>query len=228
MNVITFPLNSLCKGDKVISCILIYLGLCGDIGLFRIVSENAVSAGVRRIEAVTGAVALEKIDKIQNELQEAANLLNVSADDVVSRINNLLSERKHLENEISNARRKLATSGNSQTGELAKDISGVSFVGKVLEGIPSKELKSLVDEFKNKIGSGVIAICSVDEEKASLVVGVTKDQLEKFDAVTLVREGSKALGGKGGGGRPDMAQAGGPETNNAPAAITAIEKALSS
>ena len=200
----------------------------GDIGLFRIVSENAVSAGVRRIEAVTGAVALEKIDKIQSELQEAAKLLNVSTEDVVSRINSLLLERKNLENEISDARRKLATSGNSQTEELAKDISGVSFVGKVLEGIPSKELKSLVDEFKKKIGSGVIAICSVDEEKASLVVGVTNDQIEKFDAVTLVREGSKALGGKGGGGRPDMAQAGGPDTNNAPAAITAIEKALSS
>ncbi len=200
----------------------------GDIGLFRVVSENAVSAGVRRIEAVTGAVALEKIDKIQSILQEAAKLLNVSAEDVVSRINSLLSERKHLENEISDARRKFATSGNSQTGELAKDIAGVSFVGKVLEGIPSKELKSLVDELKKKIDSGVIAICSVDEEKASLVVGVTKDQLEKFDAVTLVREGSKALGGKGGGGRPDMAQAGGPDTNNAPAAITAIEKALSS
>ena len=200
----------------------------GDIGLFRIVSENAVSAGVRRIEAVTGAVALEKIDKIQSELQEAAKLLNVSNEDVVSRINSLLLERKNLENEISDARRKLATSGNSQTEELAKDISGVSFVGKVLEGIPSKELKSLVDEFKKKIGSGVIAICSVDEEKASLVVGVTNDQIEKFDAVTLVREGSKALGGKGGGGRPDMAQAGGPDTNNAPAAITAIEKALSS
>ena len=199
----------------------------GDIGLFRIVSENAVSAGVRRIEAVTGAFALEKIDKIQSELQEAAKLLNVSTEDVVSRINSLLLERKNLENEISDARRKLATSGNSQTEELAKDISGVSFVGKVLEGIPSKELKSLVDEFKKKIGSGVIAICSVDEEKASLVVGVTNDQIEKFDAVTLVREGSKALGGKGGGGRPDMAQAGGPDTNNAPAAITAIEKALS-
>ncbi|MBD21653.1 MAG: alanine--tRNA ligase [Rhodospirillaceae bacterium] len=199
----------------------------GDIGLFRIVSENAVSAGVRRIEAVTGAFALEKIDKIQSELKEAAKLLNVSTEDVVSRINSLLLERKNLENEISDARRKLATSGNSQTEELAKDISGVSFVGKVLEGIPSKELKSLVDEFKKKIGSGVIAICSVEEEKASLVVGVTNDQIEKFDAVTLVREGSKALGGKGGGGRPDMAQAGGPDTNNAPAAITAIEKALS-
>ena len=199
----------------------------GDIGLFRIVSESAVSAGVRRIEAVTGLAALEQVDNAQSQLQEVAALLNVSPDQVISRITNLQSERKKLEKDLSEVRRRLATGSNDNNVDGVKNISGTSFLGRVVEGVPARELKGLVDDLKVQIGSGVVAICSINEEKASLVVGVTQDISEKFDAVLLVRKGSMALGGKGGGGRPDMAQAGGPDPTKSAEAIMAIEDALS-
>ena len=201
----------------------------GDIGSIFIISQSAVAAGVRRIEAVTGQAVLAHMTKTDAQIQEVSALLNVSPDQAADRITALILERKKLENELSALRRKLATgqSGGNESHNDIKLVAGVSFVGRVLEGIPARELKSFADDLKKQISSGVIAICAIDDGKASLVVGVTDDMLGKFDAVSLVRVGSMVLGGKGGGGRPDMAQAGGSEVGKAGEAIAAIEKALS-
>jgi len=202
----------------------------GDIGPFRIVSESAVAAGVRRIEAVTGRAALAQIAETEAQMREVASLLNASSSQVVDRVAALLEERKKLENDLSDVRRKLATGGGAGApgaGDAGvKDVAGVSFAGRVLEGIPARDLKSFADDLKKQIGSGIVAICGTDDGKASLVVGVTDDIIDKFDAVSLVRVGSAALGGKGGGGRPDMAQAGGPDAANATKALEAIEAAI--
>ncbi len=200
----------------------------GDIGPFRIVSESAVAAGVRRIEAVTGQAALAQMAETESQMQEIAALLNVSSGQVADRVSALLEERKKLENDLSDARRKLATGGgNSGDGDSGvKEVAGISFVGRVLEGIPARDLKSFADDLKKQIGTGVVAICGTDDCKASLVVGVTNDITDRFDAVSLVRVGSAALGGKGGGGRPDMAQAGGPDASNAQKALEEIEAAI--
>ncbi len=200
----------------------------GDIGPFRIVSESAVAAGVRRIEAVTGQAALAQMAETEAQMQEVASLLNASPGQVAERVAALLEERKKLENDLSEVRRKLATGGGEAgPGDAGvKDIDGISFAGRVLEGIPPRELKSFADDLKKQIGSGVVAICGKDDGKASLVVGVTDDITDQFDAVALVKIGSAALGGKGGGGRADMAQAGGPDAAKADQALEAIEAAI--
>ncbi len=199
----------------------------GDIGLFRIVSESAVAAGVRRIEAVTGAAAQSYIADEAKALSDAAAVLKVSPADVPGRIESLLDERRKMEKEITELRRELATGGGGGSASDVKEISGIKFAGKTLDGVPAKDLKSLADDLKGQVGSGVVALISVNDGKASLVVGVTDDLAEKLSAVDLVRAGSEAVGGKGGGGRPDMAQAGGPDGGNADAAINAIEEAIS-
>ena len=199
----------------------------GDIGLFRIVSESAVAAGVRRIEAVTGAAAQSYIADETKVLSDAAAVLKVSPADLPGRIESLLDERRKMEKEITELRRQLATGGGGGSASDIKEISGIKFAGKTLDGVPAKDLKSLADDLKGQVGSGVVALISVNDGKASLVVGVTDDLAEKISAVDLVRAGSEAVGGKGGGGRPDMAQAGGPDGGNADAAINAIEEAIS-
>ncbi len=199
----------------------------GDIGLFRIVSESAVAAGVRRIEAVTGAAAQSYIADEAKALSDAAAVLKVSPADLPGRIESLLDERRKMEKEITELRRQLATGGGGGSASDIKEISGIKFAGKTLDGVPAKDLKSLADDLKGQVGSGVVALISVNDGKASLVVGVTDDLAEKISAVDLVRVGSEAVGGKGGGGRPDMAQAGGPDGGNADAAINAIEEAIS-
>ena len=199
----------------------------GDIGLFRIVSESAVAAGVRRIEAVTGAAAQSYIADEAKALSDAAAVLKVSPADLPGRIESLLDERRKMEKEITELRRQLATGGGGGSASDIKEISGIKFAGKTLDGVPAKDLKSLADDLKGQVGSGVVALISVNNGKASLVVGVTNDLAKKISAVDLVRAGSEAVGGKGGGGRPDMAQAGGPDGGNADAAINAIEEAIS-
>ncbi|HJO86476.1 MAG TPA: DHHA1 domain-containing protein, partial [Rhodospirillales bacterium] len=199
----------------------------GDIGLFRIVSESAVAAGVRRIEAVTGAAAQSYIADEAKALSDAAAVLKVSPADLPGRIESLLDERRKMEKEITELRRQMATGGGGGSASDIKEISGIKFAGKTLDGVPAKDLKSLADDLKGQVGSGVVALISVNDGKASLVVGVTDDLAEKISAVDLVRAGSEAVGGKGGGGRPDMAQAGGPDGGNADAAINAIEEAIS-
>jgi len=199
----------------------------GDIGLFKVIAESAVAAGVRRIEAVTGAAAEAYVSSEENTLQQAASLLRVGSAELAARIEGLLEERKRLEKELSDARRALATGGGGGAAPEVKDVNGVKFIGKVLDGVPAKDLKGLADDLKNKVGSGVVALIGVADGKGSIVVGVTDDHVTAHSAVDLVRVGSAALGGKGGGGRPDMAQAGGPDGDRAADALAAIEGALS-
>ena len=201
----------------------------GDIGVFKILSETAVGSGVRRIEALTGAGARAYFAETEKALQDAAKELKSQPADVPARVKSLLDERRKLERELADARRKLAMGGGASSGENAADVeevNGVKFSGCILDDVPAKELKGLVDDIKKQIGSGVVAVISNTDGKASLVVGVTDDLTGKLDAVALVRAGSEAVGGKGGGGRPDMAQAGGPDASKATEAMVAIKAAV--
>ncbi|MCG6122170.1 MAG: alanine--tRNA ligase [Microvirga sp.] len=199
----------------------------GDIGLVCVVAEGAVSAGVRRIEALTGAAARDHLTRESRRLREIAGLLKTSVDDAPTRLASLIEERRKLERELSDARKKLAMGGSGGGGDEPRDIGGVKFLGRAVTGVEMKDLKSLVDEAKRRIGSGVVAIVGVSEDgKAGIVVGVTPDLTERFDSVALVRIGSETLGGKGGGGRRDMAQAGGPDGAKADEAVAAIAAAL--
>ena len=197
----------------------------GDIGYFRIVSEAGVAAGVRRIEALTGAAAAEYAAEQERTLREAASVLKAQPAELPARVTSLLDERKRLEREISDLRKKLDTGSGAAGGPAIKDVNGIRFSGRNVEGAQPGELKAMVDELK-KNGSGVYAIVGVTEGKASLVVGVTPDLVTRFNAVDLVKTGVAALGGKGGGGRPDMAQGGGPEGAQAEAALAAVEQAI--
>lgn len=201
----------------------------GEIGTFKIVSESAVAAGVRRIEVVTGAGADEHFRNRERAITEIAELLKTSPNDAAKRVRQLLDERKKLERELADTRRKLAAADaggaiNETSG--ARDIAGIKFSGRILNEVPARELRSLADDLKKKIGSGVVALISTDGGKVSLVVGVTDDLTRHISAVDLVRAGSQAVGGTGGGGRPDMAQAGGPDVNKANSALTVIEEML--
>lgn len=200
----------------------------GDIGLFKIVAEGAVAAGVRRIEALTGTGAKAWLSERDHLLTEAASVLKVRPEDVPSRLAVLVDERRKMERELAELRRQVAMGGGAKAegGNEAKDIAGVKFAARVVEGLPAKDLKPMADELKKQVGSGVVVLIASNEGKASIVVGVTDDLTAKISAVDLVRVGAEALGGKGGGGRPDMAQAGGPDAALAPAAVEAIEKAV--
>ena len=203
-----------------------HVGRTGDIGLVAVLGESAVAAGVRRLEALTGEAARRHLSGESKTLREAASLLKTPVGEVTERLSSLIEERRKLERELAEARRKLAM-GGSGGGDGPKTVAGVNFLGRVLRGVPAKDLKPLVDEAKAKIGSGIVAFVAVDEsERASIVVGVTADRTGSANAVDLVRAGSAALGGKGGGGRPDMAQAGGPDGANAEAALAAVEAAI--
>lgn len=209
-----------------------HVGRTGDIGFFQVVSESAVAAGVRRIEAVAGEAAEANAASANSALKSAASELRTGADDLPARIASLLEDRKRLEREVSELRRKLATgagagdAGNGAADAGVQEIGGLKYAPRNLEGIPPKELKPMADEIKKQIGSGITALVSVDDGKASIVVGVTDDVTDRISAVDLVRVGSAALGGKGGGGRPDMAQAGGPDGSAAAAALEAIASAI--
>lgn len=198
----------------------------GEIGLFKIISESAVGSGVRRVEAVAGASALAYLEDQEARLFETASLLKSNPHEVVDRVKSLMDEKKKLEQELTALRRKMATGGANDAAPAAKTISGIQFISRVLEDIPAKDLKPMADDLKAKIGSGVIALIATSEGKASLVVAVTDDLTAKISAVDLVRVGAEAMGGKGGGGRPDMAQAGGTNVSAANDAVVAIEKAL--
>jgi alanyl-tRNA synthetase len=182
----------------------------GDIGIFRIVDQGAVSAGVRRIEALTGQAAIDYMRQREEWLETAAAELRTTPAEVPQRVHALVEERRKLEREIADLRRKLA-SGGGGAGAAAIDVGGIKFLPLATESIAPGDLKSLVDEQKKKLDSGIVAIANTAPDgKLSLVVGVTQDLTGRFSAVDLVRAGAEAAGGKGGGGRPDMAQAGGP------------------
>ena len=197
----------------------------GDIGLFKLTGESAVAAGVRRIEAMVGASAEAHIDEQERFLGLAAASLKATPAELPGRIEALLEERRRFEKELSDLRRQLATGGGAATAN--KQVGSITFAGRQLDGVPAKDLKGMADDLKKQIGSGVVALISNADGKASLVVAVTDDLTGKLSAVDLVRVGSEAVGGKGGGGRPDMAQAGGPEAGKVKEALEAIESALS-
>jgi len=198
----------------------------GDIGLFKIVSEGAVGAGVRRIEALTGDAALAHLNAEAHMLKQAAALLKTAPADLTERLAALLDDRRRLERELAQARQALATGGDAGD-EAVREVNGVRFSGRLLDNVPAKDLRGMVDAAKRKLGSGVIAFVAVNEGKAALTVGVTEDLADRFDAVELVRAGAAAVGGRGGGGRADMAQAGGPDGAAADRALAAIEQAVS-
>ncbi len=201
----------------------------GDIGLVTIVSEGAVASGIRRVEAKTGDAARHHLNGESRALQELASLLKTPADDAAVRLHALLEERKKLERELTDARKKLAMGGGSGSGadNAMKEIAGVKLFARAVTGVEMKDLKSLADEAKTQVGSGIAAIVGIaDDGKAGVVVGVTADLTSRFNAVDFVRVASEALGGKGGGGRPDMAQAGGPDGAKADEALKAIADLL--
>lgn len=207
-----------------------HVSATGDIGLVRVVSESAVGAGVRRVEALTGEAARAYLNEQDERVKTLANTLKVQPGDVLGRVEALLDERRKLERELTDAKKKLALGGGGQAGssDAARDIAGMRFLGKVVSGVEPKDLKSLADDGKKSLGSGVVAFVGVSGDgKASAVVAVTDDLTSKVSAVDLVRIASAALGGKGGGGRPDMAQAGGPDGEKAAEAIEAVAVALS-
>jgi len=205
-----------------------HVSATGQIGLVRILGESAVGAGVRRIEAVTGESARDYLAEQDDRVKSLASTLKVQPADVVSRVESLMDERRKLERELADAKRKLAMGGGQGgSADAVREVNGVKFLGKPVSGVDPKDLKGMADEAKAGLGSGVVALIGVsDDGKASAVVAVTEDLVGRFSAVDLVRVASAALGGKGGGGRTDMAQAGGPDGAQADEAIEAIAAAL--
>ena len=203
----------------------------GDIGLISINGESAVASGVRRIEALTGNNARHAVNATIQTAKAAAAEMKTTLDDLPARVATLIEERKKLERELSEARKKLAMGGSSANGSAAasdvRTVGDVKLLARAVQGIEIKDLKSLADQGKKQIGSGVVALVATSEDgKASVVVGVTPDLTSRFSAVDLVRKASEVLGGKGGGGKPDMAQAGGPDGAKADDALKAIEAAM--
>lgn len=217
------------KAYSVELCGGTHVGNTGEIGLVRVLSDSPVGAGVRRIEAVTAEGARAYLAEQDERMKALSGVLKVQPAEVLSRVETLVDERRKLEKELADAKRRLAMGGGGQGDSAAdiRDVAGVKFMGKTLNGIDAKDLKGLADEGKATLGSGVVTLIGVSEDgKASAVVAVTEDLVGRFSAVDLVRIASAALGGKGGGGRPDMAQAGGPDGAKADEALEAVAAAL--
>jgi len=199
----------------------------GDIQLFKIVSESAVSSGVRRIEALTGESARQWLSGREAKLREAAATLKSAPDEVPARIGALIEERKRLERELADSKKQLAMGGGRNAeGPAAEQVNGHPFLGQVVEGLDPKGLRAAVDGMKKKLGSGIAALIAVNDGRASVAVGVTDDLAGQVDAIELVKAAVAALGGQGGGGRPDMAQGGGPDGDKAEDALQAVKTAL--
>jgi len=197
----------------------------GDIALFKITSESAVAAGIRRIEALTGEAAYRHVQGEERLLGEIAETLRVPPSELPERAASLVAERRRLEQEISKLRQQLATGGAAAQAE-AREVDGIRFAARQVEGVPARDLRGMVDAMQRQLGSGVAALISVSEGKAALVVKVSDDLKDSVSAVELVKAGVAELGGKGGGGRPDFAQGGGPDGSRAEAALAAIERGL--
>ena len=206
----------------------------GDIGLIKVVAEGASAAGVRRLEALTGEGARAYLTEQDARIREAASILRTRPDDVIERLKALVEERKALEKQLADAKRQIALGGSggaSQSaeggGDAIKTIGAVKLLARTVQGLNPKDLRGLIDDGKKQVGSGIVAVVGVTEDgKAGLAVGVTDDMVKTWSAVDLVKAGAEALGGKGGGGRPDMAQAGGPDGSKAADALAAIEARL--
>jgi alanyl-tRNA synthetase len=201
----------------------------GDIGLVKVVQESSVAAGVRRVEALTADGARAYLNEQEDQLKSIAAALKVSPRDAAARVNALVEERRALERQLAETRQKLAMGGTgASNGAASETINGVTFMGRVVEGLQPKDLRGLVDQGKKQLGSGIVVVVGTTEDgKAGIAVGVSEDLVSRYSAVDLVRIGSTTLGGQGGGGRPDMAQAGGPDGAQAQAALDAIRAQLS-
>ncbi|CEJ13716.1 Alanine--tRNA ligase [bacterium YEK0313] len=220
------PEGSNAAGWSVELCGGTHVARTGDIGLISVVGESAVAAGVRRLEAMTGTTARHHLAGQAKKLEALAGLMKTPVGEAEARLETLIEDRRRLERELSEAKKKLAM-GGAGGGDAVKTIGSIKLLAKSVSGIEMKDLKGLADAGKAQVGSGVVAIVGVTEDgKAGIVVGVTADLTGKLNAVDLVKRGSEALGGKGGGGRPDMAQAGGPDGSKADEALAAIEAAL--
>ncbi|MFT7596530.1 MAG: alanyl-tRNA synthetase, partial [Paracoccaceae bacterium] len=198
----------------------------GDIGVFVALGDSASSAGVRRIEALTGAEAFEYLSQQDRRLGEVAAVLKTPAADVLDRLRALLDERRALGNEVAQLRRELAMAGAGGVGPEVKEINGISLIAQVLTGVTGRDLPALIDEHKDRLGSGAVLLIADAGGKAAVAAGVTADLTDRFSAVDLVKAAVVELGGKGGGGRADMAQGGGRDVANAEAAIKAAETVL--
>jgi alanyl-tRNA synthetase len=200
----------------------------GDIQLFKIISESAVSSGVRRIEALTGEAARQWLVDRETRLREAAATLKASPEEVPARIAALVEERRRLERELAEAKKALAMGGGAAKSGTAEpeQVNGHKFLAQVVEGLNPKDLRSTVDTMKQRVGSGIAALVAVNEGRASVAVGVTDDLTSQFNAVDLVKAAVSALGGQGGGGRADMAQGGGPNGDKAKDALDAVRREL--
>lgn len=207
----------LCGGTHVVRT--------GDIGMFTLVAESASSSGVRRIEALTGQAAFDHLAGRQSLLQDAANSLKIRLEDVPERVKSLLDERRALNTEISELRKQVAMGSGAGSQDI-EQVNGINFHAQVLPDVPAKDLRGLIDEHKKRLGSGVVLLISGAGGKAAVAAGVTDDLTNRVSAVDLVKAAATALGGKGGGGRPDMAQAGGPNTDNSDGAIAAAKQIL--
>jgi alanyl-tRNA synthetase len=204
-----------------------HVNATGDIALFKIIGESAVSSGVRRIEALTGEGALAWLNARDQRLKDAAATLKASPDEVPARIAALVDNARRLERELADAKKALAMGGGSQ-GQAAgpEQVGGFGFLGQVVEGLDPKGLRGEVDSMKQRVGSGIAALIAVNDGRASVAVGVTEDLVGTVSAVDLVKVAVGALGGQGGGGRPDMAQGGGPDGDKAQEALSVIKDAL--
>ncbi|WP_340264080.1 alanine--tRNA ligase [Sphingobium mellinum] len=199
----------------------------GDIALFKIISESAVSSGVRRIEALTGEAARLWLSDREERLRQSAATLKTTPEDVPARIASLVEQSRKLERELAEAKKALALGGGGSAQPTGPEqVGAINFIGQVIDGLDPKELRGIVDQNKATLGSGVSAVLALVDGRASIAVGVTDDLVGSISAVDLVRAGVEALGGKGGGGRPDMAQGGGPDGDKADAAIQAVRSAL--
>ncbi|MFN3944492.1 MAG: alanine--tRNA ligase [Allosphingosinicella sp.] len=206
-----------------------HVGALGDIQLFKIVSEGAVAAGVRRIEALTGEAARRWLVDRESKLKDIAAALKTTPEEVPARVQGLVEERRRLERELAEARKALALGGGGPVEAAGPEqVGGRAFVGRVLDGFDPKGLRGLVDENKQRLGSGVVALVAVNDGRATVAVGVTDDLAGELSAVDLVRAAVARVGGQGGGGRPDMAQGGGPDGARAPEALAAVREALES
>jgi alanyl-tRNA synthetase len=205
-----------------------HVSALGDIQLFKIVSESAVAAGVRRIEALTGEAARLWLTERENRLKETAAALKAAPDEVPARVASLIEDRRRLERELAEAKKALALGGGGAAAEAAgpEQVGGHAFIGQVIQNMDPKGLRALVDDAKKRVGSGVVALVAVNDGRATVAVGVTDDLAGSRNAVDLVRKAVEAVGGQGGGGRPDMAQGGGPDGASAEAAVDAVRAAL--
>ena len=208
-----------------------HVNALGDIALFKIVGESAVASGVRRIEALTGEAARQWLTAREDRLKEAAAALRTAPEDVPARVLSLVEERRRLERELAEAKKALALGGGSGGAQSSNEsgpevVGGHGFIGQVIEGLEPKGLRGLVDDAKQRLGTGVAVLVAVNEGRATVAVGVTDDLASRLSAVDLVRQAVAAVGGQGGGGRADMAQGGGPDGAKALDAVQAVREAV--